>query len=122
LHRSDNVGSTRARSNEDDTGLARGTGITLGHVTSTLLVLGKDEFEVLGVVNSIENGEHGTTGVTEDVLNTLAKHHLVEDLSTTHSNHRVIELGELAVLQGRNLIAMGFLVKRGTGYGSGFRI
>jgi hypothetical protein len=65
LHRSDNVGSTRARSNEDDTGLARGTGVTLRHVASTLFVLGKDEFEVLGVVDSIENGKNGTTGVAD---------------------------------------------------------
>ena len=110
MHGSNNVGSTRARSNENDTGLARGTGITLGHVTSTLFVLGKKEIEVLGVVDSIENGENGTTGVTDctsnirtgqlcnikheiltDVLHTLAKHHLVEDLSTTHSNHSLFQ-------------------------------
>lgn len=155
LHGSDNVSGTGARSNENDTGLARGTGITLGHVTSTLFMLGKEELEVLRVVDSIENGENGTTGVTDcissirigqlcninheiltDVLHTLAKHHLVEDLSTTHSNHslyssvsvfpshhrgniRVIELGELAMLQGRNLIAMGLLVECRTGHRSG---
>jgi glyoxylate carboligase len=30
-----------------------------------VFVLGKDEFEVLGVVDSIENGENGTTRVTD---------------------------------------------------------
>lgn len=66
---------------------------------------------MLGVVDSIENGENGTTGVTDcmssirigklcnikyeiltDVLYALAKHHLVEDLSTTHSNHSMYQL------------------------------
>ena len=75
-------------------------------MAGTLLVLGEEEFEVLGVVDSIENRENGTTGVTDwklsvrtkhryaadhgvltDVLHALAKHHLVEDLSTTHSDH-----------------------------------
>lgn len=66
---------------------------------------------MLGVVDSIENGENSTTGVTDctsnirtgqlcnikhevltDVLHTLAKHHLVEDLATTHSNHSLYQL------------------------------
>jgi hypothetical protein len=65
LHGSDDVGSTRARGNEDNTGLARGTGVTLSHVTSTLLVLGEEEFEVLGIVDGVEHGKNGTTGVAD---------------------------------------------------------
>jgi hypothetical protein len=65
LHRSDDVGSTGAGGNEDNTGLSRGTGVTLSHVAGTLLVLGKKEFEVLGVVDGVEHGKNGTTGVTD---------------------------------------------------------
>lgn len=72
------------------------------------------------------------------MLHTEAKHHLVEDLTTAHTDHpdvsvsaesflncpckqnlRVIELGGLAVLERRNLIAMRFLVECWAGHGSG---
>lgn len=43
-----------------------------------------------------------------------------ESIADLYGNVRVIQLGELAVLQGRNLIAMGFLVERRAGHGSGF--
>ena len=65
LHGGDGVGGTRAGSDEDNTGLARSTGITLGHVTSALLVLGEDEVEVFRVVNGIKDGKNGTTRVTD---------------------------------------------------------
>jgi hypothetical protein len=64
LHGCDNIGGTGTGSNENNTGLARGTGVTLSHVTGTLFVLGEEEFEMLGVVNGVKDGKNSTTGVT----------------------------------------------------------
>jgi len=110
LHGSNDISSTGAGGYENNTGLARGTSVALSHVTGTLFMLGKEEFEVLRVVDGIEHGENSTTGVTDyitsirigllcnimhrvltDVLHTLAKHHLVEDFSTAHSNHSLYQ-------------------------------
>ena len=69
------------------------------------------------------------------MLNARAKHHFMENFSSTESDEsglsqlafvishqaidiRVIEFGELAVLKGGNLIALGFLVERWTRDGS----
>lgn len=81
-HGGDDVGGTGTGGDEDDTGLARSTGVTLSHMTSTLFMAGEDEIEVRGVVDGIEDGENGTARIAEDVLNVVSEHHLVEDLTT----------------------------------------
>lgn len=85
-HGSDDVGGAGTGGDEDDTGLARSTGVTLSHVTSTLFVAGEDEVEVGRVVDGIEDGENGTARIAEDVLDAVSEHHLVEDLTTSLSD------------------------------------
>lgn len=82
-HRGDDVGRTGTGGDEDDTGLARSTGVTLSHVTSTLFVAGEDEVEVGRVVDGIEDGENGTARIAENVLYAVSEHHLVEDFTTS---------------------------------------
>lgn len=65
LHRCNNVGGTRTGCDEDDTRLSRSPGVTLSHVTRTLLMSRKDEVEVLRVVNGIEDGENGASRVSD---------------------------------------------------------
>lgn len=86
LHGGDDVGGTRTRGNNDDTGLAGGLCVALGHVAGTLLVSRHDELEVRRVVDAIENGENGTARVTENGVDIVAEHHLVEDLATGETN------------------------------------
>lgn len=80
----------------------------------TLLVSRENEFEFLAVVDGIEDGENGTTGVANwrllvstsptladealagpltDVLDALPQHHLVEDLATILADEAVVQLG-----------------------------
>lgn len=65
LHRGDHIGGTGAGGNQDDTGIARGAGVTLRHVAGALLVAGENEVKVFGVVDGIEHGEDSATGVTD---------------------------------------------------------
>lgn len=81
-HGGNDVGGTGTGGDEDDTGLARSTGITLSHVTSTLFVAGEDEIEMGRVVDGIEDGENGTARIAENVLNAVSEHHLMEDFTT----------------------------------------
>jgi hypothetical protein len=109
LEGGDNIGGTRSGGDEDDTRLSGGTGVTLGHVSSTLLVSGKNELKVLRVVDGIKNRENSSSrvsnclrmshisniwswGIRTDVLHVMSQHHLVEDLSSGHSNHAIIAL------------------------------
>jgi hypothetical protein len=57
----------------------------------TLLVARQDEIEVGGLVDGIEDGENGAAGISEDVFDTMAQHHLVENLATRKTNKRVIQ-------------------------------
>lgn len=91
LHRGHHVCSPRTGSNEDDAGLARGPSVTFGHMPSALFVPRKNEFEVLGVVDGVEDGENGAPGITEYMLDIMAKHHFVKDLATGHSNEGGVE-------------------------------
>lgn len=93
LHGCDDVGGTGAGGDENDTGLAGGTCVALGHVAGALLVSGEHKVEVLGVVNSVKDGENGTTGVAEDGVDVVSQHHLVEDLSTGEADEGVVHVG-----------------------------
>jgi hypothetical protein len=73
-------------------------------MTGTLFVFGKDEVEMLRVVDGIEHGKNRSARVTDyemlaterpstwhvmfltDVLYTLPQHHLVKDLSSSLAN------------------------------------
>lgn len=59
-------------------------------MSSTLLSTGEDKLKLLRVVDGIEHGQDGTAGVSKDVLDAVAKHHLVEDLTTGHAHERVV--------------------------------
>lgn len=68
----------------------------------------EDEIKVLGVVDGVEDGQDGTTGITDydgvlvdssaarkdmqltDMLHSLPQHHLVEDLSSSLANKPVL--------------------------------
>ena len=91
LHGGDNVGCTRTRSDEDDARLARDAGVALCHVSCALLMPREDEVELGGVVNRIENGENCSPRVPENMLDAVADHHLVEDLSARHADEGMVE-------------------------------
>jgi hypothetical protein len=63
LHRCNNIGGSWSGSNEDNTGFSRSTCVTFGHMSGTLFMARKNEVKVLRVVDGIEHGENGTTGV-----------------------------------------------------------
>jgi hypothetical protein len=50
-------------------------------MASTLLMARKNEVEMLGVMNGIENWKNSTSRVTKNMLHPVTKHHLVEDLT-----------------------------------------
>lgn len=118
LHGGDDVGGTGARGDENDTGLTRGSSVALGHVAGTLLVSREHKVEVLRVVNGVKDGENGSTGVTEDSVDVVSQHHLVEDLSSRHSDEGLVHVsvGSLSLLEDRRL-ANGAL-EVGSGLGS----
>lgn len=102
LHGGNDVCSSGTGGDENDAGFPGNAGITLGHVTRTLFVSGKDEMEVGRVVDGIEDGQDGPAGIAEDVLDTMPEHHLVEDLSAGLPNEGMIEV--LFLHQGRGLV------------------
>jgi hypothetical protein len=67
-------------------------------VTGTLLVSWEDKVKVRRVVDGIEDGEDGATWVTEDVLDAMTKHHLVDDGASGLTNEGIIETGLIAML------------------------
>ena len=44
------------------------------------------------VVDSVENGKDSTTGITEDLLDIMTKHHFMEYLTPRQTDERVIEV------------------------------
>ena len=91
LHGGNNVCGSRPGGDENDAGFSGNTSITLSHVTCTLLVSGEDETEVGRVVDGVEHGEDGPAGISEDVLDAVPEHHLVEDLPARLSDEGVIK-------------------------------
>lgn len=59
-------------------------------MASTLLGAGEDKLKLLRVVDGIEHGQDSTTRVSKDVLDAVAEHHLMEDLTTGHAHERVV--------------------------------
>ena len=109
LHSGNDVGSSRSRSNENDTGFPGDASVALCHVARTLFMSGKDEVEMGRVVDGVENGQDGSTGISEDVLDAVPKHHLVEDLAAGFTDEGVIKvlfLGQRRGLVG-NIAAVG---------------
>jgi hypothetical protein len=51
-------------------------------VTGALFVAGEDEIKVGRVIDGVEDGEDGTAGITENLLDVVTEHHLMEDLAT----------------------------------------
>ena len=47
-----------------------------------------------------------------DVLDTLAEHHLVEDLSTSHADERVVHLGRAVRLQWLDIVVFAIESRR----------
>ncbi|KAI3481425.1 hypothetical protein L1887_56127 [Cichorium endivia] len=91
LHGGDDVGCAGARGDQDDTGLARDTRVALGHVASAVLATREHKVKVLGVVDGVEDGEDGTSGVAKNVLDVVPEHHLVEDGASGHADERLVE-------------------------------
>lgn len=86
LHGRDDVGRSGSRSDKDDTRFSGYSSVSFSHVTCTLFVSGKDKVEVGRVVNSVKDGQDGSSGVTKDLLDIVSEHHLLEDLSSRHSD------------------------------------
>lgn len=78
-------------------------------MSSTLLMSWEDEIEVFRVIQGVKNGKNSSSWVTNcqyvsvcqlknllalahtNVLHILPQHHLMEDLSSSHSNKGVIQ-------------------------------
>lgn len=82
LHRGNDIGSARTRSDKDNTWFARNASVAFRHVASTLLVSWKNEIEVRGVIDGVKDRKNGAAGITKDLLYVVTKHHLLEDLAT----------------------------------------
>ena len=57
----------------------------------TLFVSWKDKLELWRVVDGIEDRKNSTARIAENVLDTMSNHHLVENLTTRHSDKRMVE-------------------------------
>lgn len=71
-------------------------------MTCTLFVSGKDELEVGRIVDRVENGQDGTSGISKNVLDAVPKHHLMEDFAAGFPDEGVIKV--LLLDQGRGLV------------------
>ncbi len=60
-------------------------------MASALLVTRQNEVEVGGLVDGIEHGEDGAAWVSEDLLDAMAQHHLVEDLATRKTDEGMVQ-------------------------------
>ena len=80
----DRVGGAGAGGHEEDAALSRGPGITLGRVGRALLVADEDVADLILLKNLVINGQHGSTGVAEHMLDPLIGERAEHDLRTRH--------------------------------------
>ena len=74
-------------------------------MAGALFVSGQDKLKVRRVVDCVEDGQNGTAGVAEDVLNAMPEHHLMKDLATGLADERVVKI--LFLDQGGRLVREG---------------
>ena len=60
-------------------------------MTRALFMARENKLKMRRVIDGVENGEDGTSGVTEDVFYAMANHHFVKDLTTRHPNKGVVK-------------------------------
>lgn len=92
LHGRDHVRRSGSRGNEDDSRLAGDASVSLGHVSSALLVTGEDKVKVGRVVDGVKNGEDRSSGVAKDLVDLVTEHHLVKDLSAREADEGGVKL------------------------------
>lgn len=91
----DGVAGAGAGGDENDGGLAGGAGVAIGHVNGALFMADEDEFHVrLDGFEGVKDGEGGTAGVTEDILDTEVGEGFDEGLSAVHGGcvHKIWRL------------------------------
>ena len=77
---SDKVRGTRAGSGKDNTHLSGGAGVSVCRMTCVLLMGGQDMVDtILAVVDGIIDIQHCSSGISEDVSDSLVDQGLYED-------------------------------------------